>query len=335
MKIGVINWDACLPGDTYYGGYAARSLSPAEFHYRLPYYAHVVDGAAVFPERTQADFDRELTYAINAGIDYFAYCRYTSSVLEHPQDEVERTAGWRELNHACRMHRNSALRDRIGYCLILRPSKMNDSDFAALPEEMAADCYVKMDGRPLVYFFGGDKRDLYEGRVRLRAVMERAGAPEPYMVAMLGGTGEDAELADALSMYAIAPSDCGSYDALVQRTIERNLSRTAAGRGLPIVPLFSTGWNPKPRILSPVPWTSYENGEFSEAQPTEIADAFSAFLTAMQAAKISTEHILTFAWNEFEEGGWLCPTLGQDGQLDTRRLDAFAMAVRNAKKSAD
>ena len=33
------------------------------------------------------------------------------------------------------------------------------------------------------------------------------------------------------------------------------------------------------------------------------------------------------AWNEFEEGGWICPTLGKDGKPDTWRIEAFRAAV--------
>jgi hypothetical protein len=29
------------------------------------------------------------------------------------------------------------------------------------------------------------------------------------------------------------------------------------------------------------------------------------------------------AWNEYDEGGWLAPTLGRDGQPDTARLAAL------------
>jgi len=40
------------------------------------------------------------------------------------------------------------------------------------------------------------------------------------------------------------------------------------------------------------------------------------------------EHILTFAWNEFEEGGWICPTWTPAGEPDTSHTDAFRDVVR-------
>lgn len=332
FKIGAINWDAALPRDTYFGRWAAQSLSAPQFRHRVPYFARIADGAVQFPPRSQADFDRELTYAADAGIDYFAYCRYTDTVLDHPQNEVERTAGWHELNFASHMHRRSALRSRIGYCLILRPSKMNDADFAALPDELAADCYVKLDGRPLVYIFGGEPGDLLPGRLRLRDVMRRRGAPEPYFV-VLGCNLHTAGLAeaDAVSHYAICPTDCARYGDLAQRVMDANLD--AARTGLPVIPTFSTGWDPSPRILSPVPWTSYKPGAYSEAAPDELTAALVQFaeFTAAHRDAFPTGHILTFAWNEFEEGGWLCPTRRADGTPNTARLDAFAHALRDIR----
>ena len=36
---------------------------------------------------------------------------------------------------------------------------------------------------------------------------------------------------------------------------------------------------------------------------------------------------LWYAWNEFDEGGWLCPTRGIDGKPDTMRIEAIKAAL--------
>ena len=41
-----------------------------------------------------------------------------------------------------------------------------------------------------------------------------------------------------------------------------------------------------------------------------------------------TNHILSFAWNEFEEGAWICPTYAADGGINTERIEAFAACAR-------
>ena len=38
-------------------------------------------------------------------------------------------------------------------------------------------------------------------------------------------------------------------------------------------------------------------------------------------------HILAFAWNEFEEGGIICPTCSEDGSINMTRLEAFRKAA--------
>lgn len=43
-------------------------------------------------------------------------------------------------------------------------------------------------------------------------------------------------------------------------------------------------------------------------------------------------HILSFAWNEFEEGGVICPTWLENGKIDFSRLNAFAKAAEYLKK---
>ena len=50
-----------------------------------------------------------------------------------------------------------------------------------------------------------------------------------------------------------------------------------------------------------------------------------------------TGHALVFAWNEFEEGGWICPNVGPDGRPDVSRVRVFrevAEALKTGKAPA-
>lgn len=40
------------------------------------------------------------------------------------------------------------------------------------------------------------------------------------------------------------------------------------------------------------------------------------------------ETVIAYAWNEHDEGGWLCPTLGVNGKPDTRRVQAVGRMLR-------
>lgn len=41
---------------------------------------------------------------------------------------------------------------------------------------------------------------------------------------------------------------------------------------------------------------------------------------------------MTFAWNEFEEGGHICPTVGEEGQPNRTRLEDFRAVVSYFKE---
>ena len=74
MRIGVVNWERTGSSDTYFGHYISRSLSPAKYRHRTPYYADIIsENKIAFHKTSQEEYDKELQYAIDAGIDFFAY----------------------------------------------------------------------------------------------------------------------------------------------------------------------------------------------------------------------------------------------------------------------
>ena len=98
--------------------------------------------------------------------------------------------------------------------------------------------------------------------------------------------------------------------------------------GKKIVPWVTTGWNPKPRIERSVSWSKYykANRWAQDGTPDQIAENIQK---AMKWAKINKNSdeanlILIYAWNEFDEGGWICPTLGNN----TDRLEAIRRVLR-------
>ncbi|MDR2686688.1 MAG: hypothetical protein LBB75_02970, partial [Oscillospiraceae bacterium] len=80
--IGAIRWDAWYGEPTAEDGLdpcsqVERTLSPAKYHWRVPFFGEIgEDGKVSFPEYTQEIFDREMEYAAEAGLDYFAYVWY-------------------------------------------------------------------------------------------------------------------------------------------------------------------------------------------------------------------------------------------------------------------
>ena len=337
-RIGVINWDCSVPSETtFFGRYATRSLGPREFRDRTPYYAiETGPDTILYRERTVADYEIELRHAIAAGIDYFAYCWYdrephSDHVVDGSATTVDDTVC--ELVDARMKHLASPLRCKIGLCAILITCHpYTDEELADLAETMKEPYYEKIDGRPLVYLFAGPWQELIE---RLRKICKNAGVADPYAVLMADRVSpEDAMKVQALSSYAGATAQGRTWNEFFDNELARNDVR--AGNGLPVVPHFSMGWNPTPRIKHTVPWTSYPDGVY--APPATVEELFAAAKrlkswTEEHRATCPTGHVLTFAWNEFEEGAWICPTFGKDAATpDTHYRDAFAQIAANWKR---
>jgi hypothetical protein len=42
---------------------------------------------------------------------------------------------------------------------------------------------------------------------------------------------------------------------------------------------------------------------------------------------------MMFAWNEFEEGGWICPTYNSDLSINTERVQAISTIIKSWKST--
>lgn len=345
--VGVVNWDCSLPSDTWLGHYATRSLSPAKYRYATPYYADVVGPDKIdYRWRTVGEYEREMRYAIDAGIDYFAYCWYGelrekdgkdfTPVADGPATCSDRHV-W-ELTTARRLHAESRLRDKLKMCAILVVSHpIADAEFESLARTMKEPWYQTALGRPLVYLYGG-KGQNQNVLPRLRAACRKMGAKNPYAVTFacsrFSGDGDDG--VQAIGKYTDGTGGIDTFAELAAYGRAANSRRVATG--MDMIPTFTLGWDPSPRIDNNVPWCSYEKVNYArpatEAEWLEGARAFAEWVKANRAS-CPTGHILSFAWNEFEEGAWICPTWRPDGKPDTRRVQAFRKVGELWRKMLD
>ena len=333
-RIGAVNWDCSLPSSTYFGKYATRSLSPECYRDRTPYYAHLIAPDRIdYHDRTVAEYETEMRYAVEAGIDYFAYCWYDREPkTEHVENGLAAAvdAHVPELIRARMRHLLSPLREKLHLCAILITCHpYGDEELRALADAMRDPGYEKIGGRPLVWLFPGQWQPLIE---RLRKICREAGVPDPFAVLMTAGPNavapEDAAKVQAISAYACGAT-ARTWEELCAANLAANEKRLESG--LPCIPHFPMGWDPGPRILNPVPWCSYAEGPYAPVSSREqlLAGAreFKTWIAGHRAQCVPG-HLLVFAWNEFEEGGWICPTLGADGRPDFARRDAFAEAAK-------
>lgn len=335
LRVGAINWDCSVPASTYFGGYQTRSLGPEKFRDRTPYYAKVLRKDGIdYPIRSLAEYEVEMRYAIRAGIDYFAYCWYDDQPFGGRHVSTSKAAvadeHLHELVHARRYHLQSELRRQLGFCAILVCcGPYTDEGLRELVSAMKDPSYETVDGRPLVYLFSSPWRDPLNRLVRF---CHESGVPRPFSVVMSNHDIPKGDYVgiDAFSAYACT-SSCATYEKLAERSLTNNVARSNHHK--PIIPTFTVGWDPSSRVERPAPWCSYGNGPYhSPATGSQIlaaAEGFASWLKANSAVCVPNQ-MLTFAWNEFEEGGWICPTWTTQGP-DVSRIEAFAKSVRLMK----
>ena len=334
MRIGVINWDCSLPPNTFFGSYFSKTLSYKKWRYRTPFYADIISEDNICCHyRTIEEYDIELQYAIEAKIDYFAYVWHTDNKNLKQDKSILTTAthphAWTQ-DYARKLHQKSSLSKKIKLCAILMCSQpYTESDYFNLAEAMKEAYYEKVDGRPIIYLFGGYRLDFID---TLRAFPQKYGTNDPFIVFMNNGAeSEDGDYsrADAVSAYCCQGSgEVEKYSEIIDSLILKNEERKKYN--IDTIPLFTLGWNPTPRIETSVPWITYPDKKYApNPSPSEIAEGGARLARWISENKdyTKTGHVLTFAWNEFEEGAFMCPTLNDDESINKERISVFAHIV--------
>jgi len=318
--VGAIRWDAWTGGSVT--EQVERTLGPKKYHDRLPWFAEAIAGDRVRIDGSpQAVMDREIDFAADSGLDYWAF-------LVYPQSS--------SMSVALDQYLQSQKRGRINFCVILHNTLNAQAEQWPVERDRAVALLKEpgyqtvLDGRPLVYAFKGGR--LPFGRfLEFRHAAKEAGL-DPYCVFMGWSPANDFERVsskgfDAVSAYAKG-GDQASFAELVE-SVERDCWQNAAEASVPYVPFVTTGWDKRPRQDHPVSWEKghgyHQQKRFpSRATPGEIAEHLKG------AIRFSEEHpkicdanaVIIYAWNEHDEGGWLSPTLGTNGKPDARRLEA-------------
>jgi hypothetical protein len=196
-----------------------------------------------------------------------------------------------------------------------------------------------LDGRPLLYLLcHGDEHILNQwGSVdafsavvdALREGAAARGLDDPYIVVTWFHATEAEAIrsaigADALSAYAV-PGGTPEGAPFAQSQAQALGYWEAMAAEAPMIPIVSFGWDQRPRVDNPPPWVPNPTPHHYELfTPQQCAQALEAALDWMAAHPEATpaDAVLCYAWNENDEGGWLCPTRGPDGEPDDSRVRA-------------
>jgi hypothetical protein len=345
--VGAIRWDAWHQGSARDPVRAMeRSLGPKQYHWRLPFSATVVSDSEVeIRGYTQEIMDREIAYARAGGLDYWAFLLYDPGSA---------------MSQGLSLYLSSKHKADMRFCVIASPHLFGTPE--EFPEKIkrivdliAEPNYQKTpDGRPLLYLFnvsdtwiktwGGDvcAGKLFES---FRAAVRARGQKTPYIAVMDFSPDHGAKIARALGAQAISTyaTSCGGTHGAPYSDLAKcatDFWGKCAATGSEVVPLAMAGWDRRPRIEHPVPWEKYQKpgvgmeNYYDMPTPAQLAahirDAM--LWTEKNKSRCPAQTVIVYAWNEHDEGGWLCPTLNADGSANKDRLDSLARMLRDFPK---
>lgn len=327
-SVGAIRWDAWSGGGVT--TQVERTLSPAQHRFRLPWFATIdAAGRARIDAAADGVMEQEIAYAKSAGLDYWAF-------LTYPEADA--------MSSALARYLRSPRRADVGFCLVLHQTLSVPADRWPAERErtlrlLREPGYQKVGARPLVFTFDARTEDptLRRRFDELRDQARGLGL-DPYFVYMGWHPSRDFKARSAEGFAAVSAYAHPSAEPVFAKYVEsfeRHAWADALATRTPYVPLVTTGWDKRPRQDHPVSWEkdpAYANQRTfpATATPAEIAAHLRRALGFVQANPdvCPANTIIVYAWNEHDEGGWLCPTWTPSGVPDTSRLDALRAVLR-------
>lgn len=336
--VGTIRWDAWY-GRNDIVREVERSLGPKKFHFRLPFFAQVVSAAEVHIDGdSQETMNREIAYAAEAGLDYWAFVDYWDDPA---------------LTIALRRYLDAKNKRGLRFCFVEEGGRLDHHRTEAWPRLVGFfrdPNYLKVcDGRPLLFLFGKPAATGKADFLALGAAAVAAGLKKPYIVLMGWHPPSDWKDAqtlgfDAVSAYAAGGPYAGPmwpYAKLTEHVTSKYWGECRQ-HGIPTLTFATAGWDTRPRIEHPVKWIKIPAvpDPTPPAQQKPLLDDVTA--TPAQLAKHVQEAlawtadnpdltpanaVIIYAWNENDEGGWLVPTWTGQDQPDTDRIEAVGRVL--------
>ncbi len=339
--VGAIRWDAWHGGQGVPGQAVERALGPKRWHARIPFFGKAVSDTQVeIRGYSQEIVDQEIAYARQAGLDYWAFVTYEPDT---------------SMSLALKAYLASARKGGIRFCLLTECGRWGTPDTHRPKVErflklMAEPSYQRVLGnRPLLYVgfmsdnwlnaWGGAEgaRKLFD---EFRADAQKAGLGNPYIVLMEFSAARGKKLADALgldalSAYATQAAGNGTPYASLAKHAERFWDQCKA-TGKSVVPIAMSGWDRRPRVEHPVPWEKHQKPgvgiekHYLAPTPAELAAHVGRAVDWARDNPLvcPAQAVIIYAWNEHDEGGWLCPTLSEGAA----RIEALGKVLGRSER---
>jgi len=310
VKIGAIRWDAWVGNLNPVGLEVEKCLRPRKYHDRLPFYASINQNEVNIRCDSKKIIKQEINYASKYGIDYFAFCWYPfHSGLDTARNlflEIEQS--------------------KIQWCLIIGTNPFDESDALWLIDQFSKENYLKIHNRPVLYIFDVNEKLLSI----VNYIRKNCAYYHPYLIGMVWNKKQaesmnDLFKLDAVTQYCTSGKNNTSYQDISNLEITKwNEYRTINK----VVPWVTTGWDKRPRYDSPVSWENCEHFNIQYIEKPTLIELKNQLHSAYQFQKKNQgELILLYAWNEFDEGGFIEPTLTSNGSIDRKKLQAIKEVV--------
>lgn len=317
IKIGVIRWDAWVGNLNAVGREVEKCLSKKEYWNRLPFYTKFKENEVHIRCNSKEIVEKEIIYASECGIDYFAFCWYPfqsgSDLARNIFLELEQT--------------------KMKWCLIIGTNPFCLDDAKWLIKQFSNPNYQKIDNRPLVYIF-----NINENLFDIVEFIKKNSFPfNPYFIGMVWNKDQAKKMStlfhlDAISQYCTPGKNNLSYHNLSEIEVSKWIEYAKLNK---VVPWVTTGWDKRPRYDFPVSWEncSHFNIEYIQNPTTkelqkELENAYEF------SVKNRSDTIIIYAWNEFDEGGFIAPTL-EENSINFDKLNAIKKIIDKYKKDVE
>jgi hypothetical protein len=318
--IGVYRWDA------YHGGTGnvyltvKKCLTPSEYHYKLPFFGLVNSDGTVDADDTdvQEKMDQEIAYAKYGGVDYWAFLRYVDGInpVMNP------------LNEPYSMYQSSPKKEDVKFCWILSHGLQDQNQSYWADEKVKTVNAMKdsqwirvLENRPLLYVLWDAAGSNLSSRLNeIRTLVQSEGMTNPYIVGIGISTG-----CDARTEWTPSGGKGDAWYNYKNAVVGMNNGLLAASNKTVLV--AHVNWDSRPYHDNPPSWwANPPNSWYQMPTSSEYRDLVQDAVNKSQqnATKCEANTIFVYAWNEFTEGGIMCPTRRVDGTIDTSVLKGLS-----------
>ena len=234
-------------------------------------------------------------------------------------------------------------------CCVVSPDQ--DKFYNEVVELFKQDYYMTvLDDRPLLYIYVESEKQLEKVSNDIawyRTLCAENNIKEPYVAVMTSYYDKVHDTyADSAARYGVAGTNGEPFANIITKA--KQMWADGKAKCSQVVPNVSFGWDTVPRAINPVSWmTASKNSYAAQATEQELYEFVQAAFnfTNDESNKASTlaNTITIYAWNEHDEGGWICPTIecdkdgnqlfNDDGtpKINRTHLDALKRAIQEYK----